>query len=377
MQEASLKTPVNAPSGQDGTAVATKAVKGNSLGSDAWKRFKKNKMGMFGLWVMIVYVVVIYGYPLIPGAYSFEGQVIEHANLPPALFNGLKNGGQLWLEREMNNAQVDAKNAGRSELDAKQKQRLEDVKKQIASERKVLENRMQNPHERVYIFGTDDLGRDMLARTIYGGQLSIAIGLFGAIICITIGLVLGSLAGFLGGRVDAVIMRVVDVLYGLPYMLIVIIIMAVSQGGPIQNIINLFIGLSVVSWLTEARVVRGQIIGLKNREFVEAARSMGAGTWRIIMRHLVPNTVGVLIVFMTLRVPTFIMEESFLSFLGLGVSAPYASWGKLVKDGVQGMEIYPWRLFLPALVMTLFLFAMNFLGDGLRDAFDPHSKNKK
>jgi oligopeptide transport system permease protein len=164
----------------------------------------------------------------------------------------------------------------------------------------------------------------------------------------------------------------VDVLYGLPYMLLVIIFMAIFG----RNILNLFVALAIVSWLTEARMVRGQIISLKNSEFVLAARAVGASTGRIIFRHLVPNTLGVIIVFATLQVPSFILLESFLSFLGLGVQAPMSSWGSLVRDGVDGMDNYPWMLFFPALTMTIFLFSMNFLGDGLRDALDPQSKNK-
>ena len=155
-------------------------------------------------------------------------------------------------------------------------------------------------------------------------------------------------------------------------MLIVIIMMAVLG----RNIFILFIAIALISWLTIARVVRGQIISLKNSEFVEAARSMGASSGRIIFKHLLPNTLGIIIVYSTLSMPSFIMSESFLSFLGLGVSAPLASWGSLVSDGVKGMELYPWLLLVPAIAMTVFLFAMNFLGDGLRDSFDPQSKNK-
>jgi oligopeptide transport system permease protein len=227
-------------------------------------------------------------------------------------------------------------------------------------------------HDRRYLLGTDYSGRDMLSRIIYGGQVSIAIGFIGTITSVLIGIVVGAFAGYLGGKVDYILMRIVDVIYGLPYMLLVIIMMAVFG----RNILNLFFALAIVSWLTVARMVRGQIISLKNSEFVEAARSMGASTGRIIFRHLVPNSLSVIIVFSTLRIPAFIMMESFLSFLGLGVQAPYASWGALVGDAVEGMSLYPWRLFFPALAMTLFLFAMNFLGDGLRDAFDPQSKNQ-
>ncbi len=227
-------------------------------------------------------------------------------------------------------------------------------------------------HDGRYYLGTDYQGRDMLSRIIYGGQVSIAIGFIGTITSVLIGIVLGSLAGYLGGEIDYFIMRVVDIMYGLPYMLLVIIAMAIFG----RNILNLFFALAIISWLTISRMVRGQIMSLKNQEFIEAARSMGVPTWRIIFRHLVPNSLSVIIVFSTLRIPSFIMTESFLSFLGLGVQAPYASWGSLVGDAVGGMTLYPWKLFFPAAAMTIFLFAMNFLGDGLRDAFDPQSKNQ-
>jgi oligopeptide transport system permease protein len=167
-------------------------------------------------------------------------------------------------------------------------------------------------------------------------------------------------------------MRIVDIMYGLPYMLLVIIFMAIFG----RNILNLFGALALVSWLTIARMVRGQVMSLKNSEYVEAARSMGGSTARIILKHMIPNSLSVIIVYSTLRVPAFIMQESFLSFLGLGVQAPFASWGSLVGDAVDGMTLYPWRLIFPAIAMTLFLFAMNFFGDGLRDAFDPQSKNE-
>jgi oligopeptide transport system permease protein len=225
---------------------------------------------------------------------------------------------------------------------------------------------------RHYLLGTDYSGRDLLARIIYGGQISIMIGLIGTLFSVFIGIVLGALAGYLGGRVDYIIMRIVDVMYGLPYMLIVIIFMAIFG----RSIMNLFVALGIVSWLTIARMVRGQIMSLKNSEYVEAARSMGAKTWRIIFRHMIPNSLSIIIVYSTLRVPAFIMQESFLSFLGLGVQAPFASWGSLISNGVASMTIYPWRLIFPSIAMTLFLFAMNFFGDGLRDAFDPQSKNQ-
>jgi oligopeptide transport system permease protein len=201
------------------------------------------------------------------------------------------------------------------------------------------------------------------------------IGIVGTITAVLIGILIGAISGYVGGHLDNLLMRFVDIMYGLPYMLLVIILMSMFKDNS-NSMVILFVAIAMVSWLTIARVVRGQIISLKNSEYVEAARSMGAGTGRIIFRHLLPNTLGVIIIYATLSLPSFIMNESFLSFLGLGVSAPAASWGSLVSEGVQGMELYPWRLLVPALTMTVFLFAMNFLGDGLRDALDPQSKNR-
>ena len=245
-------------------------------------------------------------------------------------------------------------------------------KKVIISDNLSAEIKASKKHSRHYLLGTDYSGRDMLSRIIYGGQVSILIGLIGTLTSVILGIIVGALAGYLGGKVDFLLMRLVDIMYGLPYMLLVIIFMAIFG----RNIMNLFVALAMVSWLTIARMVRGQIMSLKNSEFVEAARSMGASTGRIIFRHMVPNSLSVIIVYSTLRVPAFIMQESFLSFLGLGVQAPYASWGSLVGDAVNGMTLYPWKLVFPAIVMTIFLFAMNFFGDGLRDAFDPQSKNQ-
>lgn len=345
-------------------------VEGVSLSKDAWRRLKKNKMAMFGLVAVLIYAVISLAAPLLP-IHSYRVQVPAHRDLPPSF---TKSAGELWYERErdymlrLNEAQ-DVEGG----LTAEQQERLAEIEERIESETMIVDGKEIMTHQRRYLFGTDNLGRDLLARIIYGGQVSIAIGLVGTTVSVLIGILLGALAGYVGGKTDYMIMRVVDVMYGLPYMLIVIILMAIFG----SNIFNLFVALSLVSWLTVARVVRGQIISLKNSEFVEAARSMGAGTWRIIFRHLVPNTLGVIIVFSTLRVPQFIMQEAFLSFLGLGISAPYASWGSLVGDAVDAMSAAPWRLFFPAVAMTIFLFAMNFLGDGLRDAFDPHSKNRQ
>ncbi|MBN2874519.1 MAG: ABC transporter permease [Spirochaetales bacterium] len=350
-------------------------VKPVSLWADAWKRLKRNKMAVIGMWIVGIYLFVTFGAAFLP-FYSYTDQELLHANLPPSL----QAAGTVALVK-LSERKLELEEAiGRTDR--------EDLKRDLtrinAEIEQITREHDSNPvHKRVYIMGTDYLGRDMLARTIYGGQISLLIGIVGTITAGFIGIVLGSMAGYLGGWFDNIVSRFVDIMYSLPYMLVVIIIMSMVKdssnsmvlGIPL-NIIILFFAIALVSWLTMSRIVRGQVISLKNSEFVEAARSMGAGSGRIVFRHLLPNTVGIIIVYSTLQFPSFIMSESFLSFLGLGVSAPYASWGTLVSEGVQGMQLYPWRLIVPATAMTIFLFAMNFLGDGLRDALDPQSKNR-
>ena len=344
-----------------------KPVKGISLWKDAWKRLKKNKMAMFGLIMVFLYSMVSLMAPILP-IHSYKFQVVEHRFLPPSF----KTSGELLYEREENMLRVLALKEDRDTLNENELEQLEQLKIKLETETVEIKGKLILTNERRYLLGTDSLGRDLLARLIYGGQVSIAIGLVGAITSVLIGIIIGALAGYIGGKFDYLVTRFIDIMYSLPYMMIVIILMALLGAG----IFNLFIALAFVSWLTVARVVRGQIISLKNSEFVEAARSIGAGTVRIVFRHLVPNTLGIIIVFTTLRIPSFILMEAFLSFLGLGVQAPFATWGSLVQAGVEGMDLYPWRLFFPALAMVIFLFATNFLGDGLRDALDPELKNK-
>ena len=335
------------------------SVKPVSLYKDAWKRLKKNKMALIGMGIVLFYFAISILAPVIP-FYPSNRQEIKHINLPPSF----KDAGTIMIRtREAYLARVLA-SQGRSEYSAEEKAELQTMREEIET---------HPEHKRVYILGTDILGRDMLSRIIYGGQISMGIGVLGMITALLIGVSYGATAGYVGGRMDNLMMRFVDVMYGLPYMLVVIILMSLVGG---RSIFILFIAIALVSWLTISRVVRGQIISLKNSEFVEAARSVGAGTPRIIARHLLPNTLGIIIVWSTLSLPQFIMQESFLSFLGLGVSAPMASWGSLISEGVRVMELYPWLLLAPAITMTVFLFAMNFFGDGLRDAFDPQGKNR-
>jgi len=311
-------------------------VKGASLWRDAWKRLLKNKLAVFGLVIVVIMAIaVIIGPAIIKWAtgytYDFippEGDLIK--SFPPSL---------------------------------------------------------QHP------MGTDDSGRDILARVLQGGRISLMVGIISTIVSLIVGVSYGATAGYLGGRIDNFMMRVVDIIYAIPYILIVIVLLLVF-GGPntpqwiqsiagsigggstagLSQIILLFFALGLVSWLTMARVVRGQILSLKNQEFVMAARATGVSTPAIIFRHLVPNALGPVIVYATLTIPSVMLSEAFLSFLGIGVQAPFASWGSLCADGIKNISVFPWQLIFPGVTMALTLFSLNFLGDGLRDALDPQTR---
>jgi oligopeptide transport system permease protein len=217
--------------------------------------------------------------------------------------------------------------------------------------------------------GTDTLGRDLLVRLLVGGRISIGVGLCATFVALTIGVAYGAVAGFFGGKVDALMMRIVDIMYALPFTIFVILLMVFFG----RNIVLLFVAIGAVEWLTMARIVRGQIMSLKRMEFIEAARSLGLGKRRIIFRHMIPNILGPIIVYTTLTIPAVMLLEAFLSFLGLGVQPPLSSWGVLIKDGAEKMEEFWWLLVFPGTVFSLTLFSLNFLGDGLRDALDVRS----
>ena len=302
-------------------------VRGTSLWRDAWRRLLKNKLAVFGLVVVIVVTIAsIIGPMLIKRTFGFTPDYIPTNNtelvrsFPP--FTG-PQGEFSW----------------------------------------------QHP------MGTDNAGRDQLARVLQGGQISLFVGVIATLVSLIIGVSYGAIAGYVGGRVDNVMMRIVDVLYSLPYVILVIVLLSMFRSQtPRGQLILLFIALGSVSWLTMARIVRGQVLSLKNQEFVLAARATGVSTPRIIFRHVVPNTLGPVIVYATLTIPQVMLTEAFLSFLGLGVQAPLASWGSLAADGVQNIAIFPWQLIFPGVTMALTLFSLNFLGDGLRDALDPQMR---
>ncbi|MFL2530254.1 MAG: ABC transporter permease [Porticoccaceae bacterium] len=277
----------------------------SSLWLDAWIKLRKNRMALFGFALLLVLCVVSLLTPWI-APYSYEEQNLMLGATPPSAAH--------WL-------------------------------------------------------GTDIFGRDMLTRIMYGGRVSLMVGFIATAVALVIGILWGSIAGFIGGRVDAVMMRIVDIMYALPFMIFIVLLMVVFG----RNILLLFVAIGAVEWLTMARIVRSQVMALRKQEFIEAAYSMGLSRWAIIRRHIIPNTLGPVIVYTTLTIPSVMLLEAFLSFLGLGIQPPQSSWGLLINYGVETMEEYPWLLIFPGITLSLTLFALNFLGDGLRDALDPRT----
>lgn len=223
------------------------------------------------------------------------------------------------------------------------------------------------PPSKEHWFGTDDLGRDIFVRIWAGARISLFIGITAALIDVIIGVIWGSIAGLAGGRTDNIMMRIADVLTAVPYLLVVIILIVVMEPG----LVPMIIALCITGWVNMARIVRGEVLSIKNQEYVLAARTLGAGTGHLIRKHLIPNALGAILVTMTLTVPAAIFTEAFLSYLGLGVPAPMASWGTMASEGNKALMSYPWRLFFPAFFISLTIFAFNAVGDGLRDALDP------
>ena len=222
-----------------------------------------------------------------------------------------------------------------------------------------------------YWLGTDTLGRDQFSRILYGARVSLLVGFVATAVALVIGVSWGIVAGFFGGKIDSTMMRIVDILYGLPFIIFIVLLMVIFG----RNIWLLFLAIGAVEWLTMARIVRGQVLTIKNQEFVLAAQALGVRNLSLFFRHILPNILGTIAVYATLTIPQVMLLEAFLSFLGLGVQPPMSSWGTLIRYGVESMEVYPWMLIFPGLIFTITLFCLNFFGDGLRDAIDPRSSD--
>jgi oligopeptide transport system permease protein len=303
----------------DGSVVMRKAqdVQGRSLWIDAWRRLLRNRAAVLSMAVLAVIALMALLAPLV-SQYAYNTQDYALISCAPNWWHAAA-----------------ACNAGGT-----------------------------------HWFGTDNLGRDLFVRVLYGARVSLSVGLVATLVSLVIGIAWGATAGYIGGRVDALMMRLVDVLYALPFIFLVIILMVVFHG----DFYLLFVAIGAVEWLTMARIVRGQTLSIKQKEFIEAARAGGVAPFGIILRHIVPNVMGPVIVYVTLTIPAAILTESFLSFLGLGIQEPLTSWGVLIADGKEQMETAPWMLLFPAGFMAVTLFCFNFIGDGLRDALDPKDR---
>jgi oligopeptide transport system permease protein len=363
-------------------------IEGRSLGQLAWLRFRRNKAAMGGCFMLLLIGLFSFAGPLfVPHAY--DEVFPSYVTIPPSLdprpdpktledvASTAAKRARLTLEKfELENGVFTATVTSTSPIDPRSVRYFDRVNefkntevKETAADQKsmVLTGTVD---QKYFFFGTDSNGRDLMVRVMLGGQISIAVGLAASLVSLGIGVVYGATSGYLGGRVDNIMMRLVEILYSLPFVFLVVVLVVFFG----RSVMLIFIVIGAVQWLEMARIVRGQTLSLKRREFVGAAQALGLTDWQIIRRHIIPNTIGPVIVFVTVVVPQVILTESFLSFLGLGVQAPLASWGTLISEGAKNMQNAPWLLIFPSIFFVLTLFSLNFVGDGLRDALDPKDR---
>lgn len=342
------------------------AEKVYSLWGDAWRRLLRNRAAVGGLcFFVFILLFSLVGPWLTP--YSFHDQERSVSNSRPMelILREVRYGPEGTVSRDQFSGLFLAQQwirLNHPEADVEEfLQRIQD------GESVRLGDREYSRTSRKHLLGTDHLGRDLLTRIMHGGRISLAVGFLATLVSVCIGVLYGALSGYVGGRLDAVMMRFVDILYAMPFTIFVILLMTFFG----RHLWLMFLAIGAVEWLTMARIVRGQVVSLKKQEFVEAALALGQKQRTIITRHIIPNVLGPVIVYATLTIPAVILLESFLSFLGLGVQPPMASWGVLIDEGRKSMENYPWQLIFPAILFSATLLSMNFLGDGLRDALDP------
>ena len=367
-------------------------IKGISLWKDAWIRLRRNRMAIFGGAVLFLLGILSLFAPWL-APYKYETQNLELGAVGPqlswetyqlafgtctqeralVLAEGYEGKvGVMPVDSELLHQQIDPADYGLSVWVAQQRGGTNLTAFTITE--KGFEIDGDKPTRanfillwsRGHLLGTDELGRDLFTRILYGGRISLMVGLCATAVSLTIGVLFGAIAGFFGGRVDDLMMRFVDILYALPFTIFVILLTVIFE----RNIWNLFLAIGAVEWLTMSRIVRGQVLSLRKQEFVEAAIALGIPQWRIVLRHIIPNCLGPVIVYTTLTIPVVMLLEAFLSFLGLGVQPPMSSWGLLIRDGSKVLEEYYWLMLFPGMVLAFTLFSLNFLGDGLRDALD-------
>lgn len=369
-------------------AALARPIKGRSLWSDAWRRLKANRAAVVStVYLILMAVACVVGPWFSPHGFSTIYQ--EYVRIPPSLqeyppaemiepaLNSAMQRARVEIERwreEGDRVYVTVSSA--RSIDERIVRYLDrssifrDARVEEKSADGLSMTMSAGVERKRFIFGTDNIGRDLFTRTLIAGRVSLAIGLLAGLVAVFIGVVYGATSGFVGGRTDEIMMRVVDILYSLPFIFFVIMLVVFFG----RNFVLMFLAVGAVLWLDMARIVRGQTLSIKRREYVQAAEALGVSQAGILLRHVVPNTLGPVVVYMTLLVPQVIILESFLSFLGLGVQEPMSSWGVLIAQGAKNIGTATWLLIFPSFFLTTTLFALNFIGDGLRDALDPQDR---